>query len=82
MTQRVIVHTECHARGNFSYTKPTIGEALDIFFDGEDPDTFFDRDAEEAFTREDAEATFAQEREVTFYNSEGEQTRIVLDIQD
>lgn len=79
--QQVIVNTECKARGSFSYTKPNLAAALDIFFVGDDPDTFHDADCDvdQQVSREDAELAFGDAGEVGFYNSEGEFTKISAD---
>lgn len=61
------------------YTKPSIGDALDIFFTSGADEAFVDEDAEHPMTRGDAEAAFAQEKRVTFYNADGEKVVISLD---
>lgn len=61
------------------YTKPDIGNALDIFFDSQGSANFSDHDGENPIAREDAEAIFQQDKRVTFYNSDGEKIVISHD---
>ena len=79
--RRVIINTEENSRGGkFSYTKPTLADALDIFFpEGKDADAFADADEEERMTRNDAEALFNTEGEIRFFNESGELTVISAD---
>lgn len=79
--KRVIINTEEHSRGGkFSYTKPTLSDALDIFFpEGQEVDAFVDADEEERMTRNDAESIFQGIREIRFYNTNGELTIISAD---
>lgn len=79
MTQRVIVQTECKARGDFTYTQNSIEEALDVFFVGDQPDAYWDEDGEEPISRAEADEFLREERGLRFYNSEGERTVLTLD---
>lgn len=61
------------------YTKPSISEALDIFFADRASPNFTNSEGEDALSRADAEAMFDQEKRVTFYNVDGEKVVISLD---
>lgn len=80
-SKRVIINTEEQSRGGkFSYTKPTLCDALDIFFpEGKEADAFVDADEEERVTRSDAETMFHDIREIRFFNADGELTIISAD---
>lgn len=81
---RVIINTEERSRGgNFSYTKPTLSAALDLFFpEGKEADAFVDGDEDVRMTRSEAETIFHDAREVRFYNEDGELTTISADPSD
>lgn len=61
------------------YTKPSLSEALDIFFGQPEAMNYFDIDAEEILSRKEAEEIFNQDKRVVFYNVDGEKVVISVD---
>jgi hypothetical protein len=67
-------------RDDGHYTKPSISEALDIFFSAPEEINFLDDSGEHSIDRTEAEAIFDQDSEVSFYNADGEKVVISLDV--
>jgi len=78
---RVVVYAQdlSGRRDDGYYTKPSLSDALDIFFGTAGNGAFVDEDAEHPMTRGDAEALFETDSRVTFYNADGEKVVISLD---
>jgi len=78
---RVVVFAEdlSGRRDDGYYTKPTLAEALSLFFSDAGSNNFLDAEGNDEFTREDAEVAFEQSKRITFYNEEGEKIVIAAD---
>lgn len=76
---RVIVTTECRARGEHSFTLDSVAEALDRYFDEDSADAYLDEEGEDRIKRADAEAyldDYRTGRRLVFYNADGERTTL------
>lgn len=79
---RVIIVVDSHAHGRHTFTKPSIGEALDLYF-GEGAETYTEElDGEEIMTRavaEDCLRSPQRGREVQFFSEDGDAFTLTVD---
>lgn len=78
---RVVIYAQdlSGRRDDGYFTKPSISDALDLYFSKDSDTNYIDDEGAEPIVRSDAESIFNAERRVTFFNADGEKVVISLD---